>query len=178
MLRKRMRIQPSRLGKVVRYNRQLKTAVQSIAPESLEILERYDWPGNVLQLQSVIREALIVSVGPTILPDFLPLELHQEKEIEKNDDVETCPLPEIDWNSLPEYIESLIVSGENDLYRRVIDHVDKILVTLAMRQAGGKQNRAAEILGLSRVTLRAKLRDMGVPNKQSAIDSLDSCESP
>jgi DNA-binding NtrC family response regulator len=161
-----------------RYNRQLKTAVQSIAPESLEILEKYDWPGNVRQLQSVIREVLIASVGPTILPDFLPIELHQEKEIEKNDDVETCPLPEIDWNSLPEYIESLILSGENDLYRRVIEHVDRILVTLAMRQAGGKQNRAAEILGLSRVTLRAKLRDMRVPNKQSAIDSLDSCESP
>jgi DNA-binding NtrC family response regulator len=161
-----------------RYNRQLRTAVQSIAPESLEILERYDWPGNVFQLQSVIREALIVSVGPTILPDFLPIELHQEKEIEKNDDIETCPLPEIDWNSLPELIDSLILSGENDLYRRVIDHVDRILVTLAMRQAGGKQNRAAEILGLSRVTLRAKLRDMRVLNKQSAIDSLDSCESP
>jgi two-component system nitrogen regulation response regulator GlnG len=145
-----------------RYNRQLKTAVQSIAPESLKILEKYDWPGNVRQLQSVIREALIASVGLAILPDFLPLELHQEKEIEKNGDAETCPLPEIDWSSLPEFIENLIVSGENDLYRRVIDHVDRILVTLAMRQAGGKQNRAAEILGLSRVTLRAKLREIGV----------------
>jgi DNA-binding NtrC family response regulator len=148
-----------------RYNRQLGTVVQTIAPESLEILEKYDWPGNVRQLQSVIREALIVAVGSTILPDFLPIELHQEKYVDSSDDPETGQLPEVDWNSLPEYIENAIQSSENDLYRRVIEHVDRILVTLVMRQAGGKQSRAAEILGLSRVTLRTKLRNMGVSNK-------------
>jgi two-component system nitrogen regulation response regulator GlnG len=145
-----------------RFNRQLGTTAQSIAPESLAILEKYSWPGNVRQLQSVIREALIVAVGTTILPDFLPVELLQEKTMDSNDEIETGPLPEVNWNSLPEYIESAIQSGENDLYRHVIDHVDRILVTLAMRQAGGKQNRAAEILGLSRVTLRSKLRNMGL----------------
>jgi DNA-binding NtrC family response regulator len=145
-----------------RYNRQLKTAVQSIAPESLELMEKYDWPGNVRQLQSVIREALMISVGSTILPDFLPIEFHQGKTVEKSNDLETSAPTEINEQSFSEYIGNAILSGENDLYRRVIDHVDRILVTQAMRQAGGKQNRAAEILGLSRVTLRAKLRDMNV----------------
>jgi DNA-binding NtrC family response regulator len=148
-----------------RFNRQLGTAVQSIAPEALEILERYDWPGNIRQLQNVIRESLIVSVGSAILPEFLPIELHQEKSVDVGDDPETGPLPEVNWNSLPEYIENAILSGEHDLYRHVVEQVDRILVTLAMRQAGGKQNRAAEILGLSRVTLRTKLRNMGVSNK-------------
>ena len=54
-----------------RYNRQLGTAVQSIAPEAMELLEKR-WPGNVRELQNVIREALIVSAGSTILPEFLP----------------------------------------------------------------------------------------------------------
>ncbi len=145
-----------------RFNRQLGTAVQSIAPEALEILEKYDWPGNVRQLQSAIREALIVSVGSTILPDFLPIELHREKSVEASDDPETGPLPEVNWSGLPDYIENAILGGEHDLYRHVIDHVDRLLVALAMRQAAGRQNRAAEILGISRVTLRAKLRNMSV----------------
>ena len=58
--------------------RQLGSVVQSISPESLEKLRHYNWPGNVRQLQSVIREALIVSTGPELLPEFLPLEFQQE----------------------------------------------------------------------------------------------------
>jgi DNA-binding NtrC family response regulator len=145
-----------------RFNRQLGTAVQSVAPEALEMLEKYDWPGNVRQLQSVIREALIVSVGSAILRDFLPIELNPDRAVDPSENVETGPLPEVHWNSLPGFVENAITSGKNDLYRRVIEQVDRILIALAMRQAGGKQNRAAEILGLSRVTLRSKLRHMGV----------------
>ena len=57
-----------------RFNQQLRTAVQSIAPEAIEKLQCHRWPGNVRELQSVIREALILSTGPTLLPEFLPLE--------------------------------------------------------------------------------------------------------
>src|SRR3954471_2432004 len=56
-----------------RLNRQLGTAVQTISSEALEILQRHSWPGNVRERQSVLREALIVSTGPTLLPEFLPL---------------------------------------------------------------------------------------------------------
>jgi two-component system nitrogen regulation response regulator GlnG len=141
-----------------RYNRQSKTAVQSIAPEALEILERYDWPGNVLQLQSVIREALAAGVGPTILPEDLPDELLREKDIDMREDIDSAPLSEVECDKLLPFIENAIANGEKDLYRRVINFVDRILIALAMRRAGGKQVRAAEILGMSRVTLRAKLR--------------------
>jgi two-component system nitrogen regulation response regulator GlnG len=72
--------------------------------------------------------------------------------------------PEMNWNALAEYVESLIARGEQDVYRRALEHFDRLVVTRAIRQAGGQQSRAAEILGLSRVTLRAKLRtmDLGV----------------
>ena len=59
-----------------RFNRQLGTCVQSMAERAVELLENYAWPGNVRELQSVIREALIVSAGTTLLPEFLPAELH------------------------------------------------------------------------------------------------------
>src|SRR6185369_1439069 len=56
-----------------RLNRQLGTAVQTISREALEMLEQHPWPGNVRALQSVLREALIVATGPTLLPEFLAL---------------------------------------------------------------------------------------------------------
>ncbi len=143
-----------------RFNKQLGTAVQSISPEALELLEKYEWPGNVRELQSVIREALIVSAGSTILPDFLPGELHQAELAEAEVDSESSPMPDMDWETLHQFVDAAVIQGETDVYRRALERFDRLVISHILRHAGGQQNRAAEILGLSRVTLRAKLRHM------------------
>lgn len=143
-----------------RFNRQLGIAVQSISPEALELLERYRWPGNVRELQSVIREALIVSAGTTILPKFLPEELHKEPTAEPETEIEAGPMPDVDWQAVSDFVEKAISSGETDVYRRALEYFDRLLIARALRQTGGQQNRAAELLGLSRVTVRTKLRAM------------------
>jgi two-component system, NtrC family, nitrogen regulation response regulator GlnG len=143
-----------------RYNRELGTAVQSISPEALGLLEEYDWPGNVRQLQSVIREALIVSAGSTIIHEFLPAELRRERTREPEPEVLGHPMPEPNESTLAEFVRMAIRRGETDVYRRALEHFDRLLVSCALEQAHGQQNRAAEILGLSRATLRAKIRNM------------------
>ncbi|MEN6458527.1 MAG: sigma-54 dependent transcriptional regulator [Thermoguttaceae bacterium] len=143
-----------------RFNRQLGTAVQSISPDALELLEKYDWPGNVRELQSVVRESLIVSAGPTILPEFLPSELHRDSNAELEPEPDVGSMPDVDWGALREYVEAAVTKGETDIYRRALEHFDRLVISHIMRNAGGQQNRAAEMLGLSRVTLRAKLRHM------------------
>ena len=114
------------------------------------------------ELQSVIREALIVSAGPAILPEFLPAELHQDETPEADTDAETNLLPTPDWQSLPQQVDAWIANGQTDVYRRAREQLDRLVILRAMQQAGGNRNRAAEILGLSRVTLRARLRGMNV----------------
>ncbi|HEX5443432.1 MAG TPA: sigma-54 dependent transcriptional regulator, partial [Pirellulales bacterium] len=151
-----------------RYNRQIGTSVQSISPAALERLQEYTWPGNVRELQSVIHEALIVSAGPTILPEFLPAELHSEPGASHSGQ-SAALAPAIphsdelaDWQRLPRLMEQWLAAGETDLYRRGQEHFDRLVIRRAMDQAAGNQARAAEILGLSRVTLRAKLRSLGM----------------
>jgi len=144
-----------------RFNKQLGTAVQSISPDALELLEEYEWPGNVRELQSVIREALIASAGPTILPDFMPAELHKAEAAEEMDS-ESSLMPDTNWEAIREFVEAATAKGEKDIYRRAIEQFDRLLVSYVMQHADGQQNRAAEILGLSRVTLRSKLRHMQV----------------
>ncbi len=143
-----------------RYNRELSTAVQSISPEALELLEKYDWPGNVRQLQSVIREALIVSAGSTIIHEFLPVELRREQPKDPEPEVISQPMFEPHETDLAEFIRTSINCGETDVYRKAIARMDRLLIACALEQAHGHQNRAAEILGLSRATLRAKMRNM------------------
>lgn len=145
-----------------RYNRQLGTSIQSISPASLALLESYEWPGNVRELQSVIREALIVSAGITILPEFLPPELRHESPADADADEPSGPVPDPDWQGLIHSVEKWISNGERDVYRRAREHFDRLMILRAMQRAGGNQNRASEILGLSRVTLRARLKSMNL----------------
>lgn len=144
-----------------RLNRQLGTSVQSIAPDALELLQRHPWPGNIRELQSSLREALITSAGSVLLPQFLTQELNSPPA----DDVESIPLVSVsddDWSRLGKCVESLLANAESDLYRRAIEQFDSQLLARALSIVGGHQANAAALLGISRPTLRAKLRVLGM----------------
>jgi transcriptional regulator with GAF, ATPase, and Fis domain len=145
-----------------RFNHQLGTCVQSISEEAIRLLEGYPWPGNVRELQSVIREALIVSAGPTLMPEFLPAEVHPSAACLDDATAPSDAIPDMDWQTLSQFVESAIAAEQTDVYRRAREQFDRLLITRAMRQANGNQNCAADILGLSRVTVRARLRNLGL----------------
>jgi DNA-binding protein Fis len=69
-------------------------------------------------------------------------------------------LSEDDFDALINVLRSDSTQGEGDLYRRALELFDRVIVCQAMDQAGGNLTKAAERLGLSRVTLRSKLRVM------------------
>ena len=145
-----------------RFSRELSSVVQSISPESLELLRHYSWPGNVRQLQSVIREALIVSTGPELLPEFLPLEFQQENSPDAATPTDFGPVDDDMWRELGDFVEAALENKQVDVYRQALARLDRLLIGQAMKQAGGLQSRAAELLGISRPTLRAKLRSLAV----------------
>jgi two-component system nitrogen regulation response regulator GlnG len=70
------------------------------------------------------------------------------------------PLPQEELDTLISLLRSDSAAGEGDLYRRALEHFDRVIVRRAMEQSGGNLTKAAERLGLSRVTLRAKVRAM------------------
>ncbi len=149
-----------------RYNHQQGTSVQSISPEALEMMQSYSWPGNVRELQNVIRQALIASAGPTLLPEFLPDELQQQSS-EIEDHIDTHSIPDPDWQILPQTFKNWIAGGETDIYPRLREHFDRLILSGTLHHVGGNRNQAAKILGLSLVTLRAKLRGMGLSEPKS-----------
>ena len=141
-----------------RYNRQLDAALQSISPEALELMQAYPWPGNVRELQNVIRQSVLVAAGPTLLPEFLPAEIQQYEPPEAASDIELDAFTDSDWQGLPRMIKAWIADGEGDVYRRAREEFDRLIIHEAMHEAEGNRSQAGKILGLSHVTLRAKLR--------------------
>ncbi len=53
-------------------NRELHKQVREVSPEAHRLLREYPWPGNIRELQNAIRQALLKTSGPVLLPDFLP----------------------------------------------------------------------------------------------------------
>lgn len=152
-----------------RFNRQLGTALQSISAEALEVLQAYRWPGNVRELQNVMRQAMIASSGPALLPEFLPPEISAEGESAEEAEALANALSGSDWQTLQQQVQAWIAQGEGDVYRRAREEFDRLILQEAMRQAAGNRSQAGRILGLSHVTLRAKLRSISRPHGEERL---------
>jgi two-component system nitrogen regulation response regulator GlnG len=153
-----------------RFNRELRTSVNSIAEETLERLCEYPWPGNVRELQNSIREALICSAGPTLLPEFLPQELTHEASFTPIS-LPPTPAGAPTWREFAQEIDLAFRNGEPGIHRQATNLLDHILVTMALAKANDNQSEAADLLGISRPTLRAKMRALhGTTSNPEAAD--------
>ncbi len=67
-----------------------------------------------------------------------------------------------DMPDLRGFTEQLLATGTTDLYRSLIGAVDRVALSAVLKHVGGNQVRASEVLGISRTTLRGKLRAAGL----------------
>jgi len=136
-----LREHPDHIPKLVeffvdQYNAEFKKSVKGISTEAMEQLQRYPWPGNVRELRNILERILILENSERIEMGNLPPEIiHFDKTGEKVNLVDDFPSTGIS-----------------------LDDVEKELIQKALRMAGGNQTRAAELLGLSRDTLRYRLQ--------------------
>jgi two-component system nitrogen regulation response regulator GlnG len=142
---------------VKRFAKELQKDVQTIADESLELLKRYSWPGNVREFQSVIKQALLQATGPVLLPAFLPESIHR-----RSDSPEGKPPAEMDLTALSNFIKRQLLAGSTSLYAEFQSLTDRHLLTLVLQHTGGNLSQAARSLGITRATLRAKLHSLGL----------------
>jgi two-component system nitrogen regulation response regulator GlnG len=138
------------------FSKELGRDVQEIAPEAMERLRGYAWPGNIRELQSVLKQALLRASGPILLPTFLP-EL-QESGVRSQKLEKSAPLT----SDLEALITQRLTPDAQDLYADVHRQVDQVLLPRVLEFTGGNQYQAARLLGIARQTLRQKLRDLGL----------------
>jgi len=107
--------------------------VRQVSPAALDLLARYDYPGNVRELRNLVARAVALCPGPVLEPVHLAPELH--------------PAPAA--AAAPARLADALRDAE-------AQRIDE-----ALAQAGGHRGRAAEILGISRKTLWEKLKRRG-----------------
>jgi two-component system nitrogen regulation response regulator GlnG len=141
---------------VSRFSKTLHRDIREIAPETLDRLRAYAWPGNIRELQSVIKQALLRASGTVLLPAFLP-ELKTETAGPTGTRDPSGALPDLDA-----FIAEQIARDADDIYAETHRQVDRLLLVRALEHTGGNQREAARLLRISRQTMRTKLRSLGL----------------
>jgi two-component system nitrogen regulation response regulator GlnG len=136
-----------------RYSDEFGKDVRTITPETLEILGAYHWPGNVRELESVMKQSLLTARGNILLPDFLP------PLGDSNDHLGGSGTPEF---LSEKFVAERLDAGTDNLYAEAISIAERQLIRQVLVHTSGNQLKAAQLLGISRVTLRSKLKSLRI----------------
>jgi nitrogen regulation protein NR(I) len=140
---------------LTKYAAELKVSNASILPEALASLRSRDWPGNVRELENVVRKVLLLAQGFTINSD------HVQTALDRG-----CISGESDHHTLREYVDQLLSAAQrgelSDAHGRLLQTVERELFSAAIVMAQGNQAKAAQWLGVSRLTMREKLIQFGI----------------
>ena len=154
-LRERREDIPELVGCLLnRHSVQLGITPPPIQREAVEFLRTQSWPGNVRELESTVRRTLLITPG-------FPITLS---------DVQRSIVPSVFATKTNKSIaalakESLARAAQGEsvkVYPELLRHFEREVLTQAIALAGGNQVRAARWLGLSRFTLRERLRRFGL----------------
>lgn len=119
-------------------NLKIGTDISSVSSDAMDILFRYDWPGNVRQLANAMERAAIFCQGSVITAQDVNLALQKKPQAEQ--DVLT------------------ITPGEAMSLRDTLQQMEKNLIIGALKRSSGVQTKAAQLLGISPKNLWNKLQ--------------------
>jgi DNA-binding NtrC family response regulator len=124
-----------------------------VTSEALELLKNHAWPGNVRELRNAIERGVVLARGTPVRPEHLPESVTSPR-----------PMGETDVEArVRELVEKLVAQGTpGDLYRMVESRWEKALLRRVLEQTGSNQVKAAEMLGINRMTLRKKMELYGL----------------
>jgi len=120
------------------YRDKNKKETKDISRKAMDLLMRYDWPGNIRELENCVERAVILARGEIIAPADLPPAIQALTSSDR----------EVQGLELPSGIS--------------LQEVEKALIVKTLEDTGGNRTRAAEILGINRRTLQNKLKEYGI----------------
>jgi len=138
---------------VQEFSRRNNRVIDTIPSETMQALVRYQWPGNIRELQNVIERAVIISQGPVLL----------------------VALPELtsDVSSISAPVVTTAKSAPRESLQEILEETERNQILRALEEANGVvagPNGAAARLGVKRTTLQIKMQKLGIRISRTAVD--------
>jgi len=142
-----------------------------LSPEAETLLKQYPWPGNIRELENIIKRSLVLVPRGPILPEHLPEALLAEAH--------RAPRTADSWE---EHLDGVVRdflarngdSADGSLYDLLVQAVEKHLFEQLLEKNRGNQVATSKSLGINRNTLKRKIDAMGIDPKKKP----DEPESP
>jgi two-component system response regulator PilR (NtrC family) len=122
-----------------KYNDKLNKAISSISTEAMEILKKYNYPGNVRELENMIERTVALEAGSTVLPESLPpmVNTPSGRKMASSNEIDV---------------------GEDGLdLDKVMGQIEKELLVKAIHSANGIKKKAAKLLKISFRSMRYRI---------------------
>jgi DNA-binding NtrC family response regulator len=123
--------------------------ITAVDRRTLELWERYDWPGNIRQLRNMVRSAMILGSGPALSVEQIPWlveELHEGLAVREGMD-----------------------AGAGRMAGASLEELERKAILATLQRENGNQAQAARILGISDRTLREKMKRYRQPEPQVSV---------
>lgn len=120
------------------YNRKFKRSIEGVSSEAARLLLAYHWCGNVRELRNAVERAMILAESTLLTPQNLPIAITRPESADS-------PVP---GPRAPQVLGEGLSLEENE----------RMLLTRALEKTGGNQTQAARLLGITRDTLRYKMK--------------------
>jgi DNA-binding NtrC family response regulator len=129
----------------------------------MALLQAYNWPGNIRELENLIERVLLFADGPLITAKDLPDPVRQGAALQPGSPA-----------SSPSVEAPTGETGLKDIIRMKAAELEKDLITKALEETGGNVTRAAKLLQISRKSLQTKMKEFGLrdtaPDKDDGKD--------
>jgi two-component system nitrogen regulation response regulator GlnG len=134
---------------------EMRREIDGMSPKTVDLLTSYRWPGNFRELEQVMQRAVALNRTGVLVPEDFDILEDAARTARTAEAQSPGGLSE----TVRAELEKLAAKGEGRIDDTVVSRVERVLAEEAVARTGGNQVKAAELLGISRNTLRKRLKE-------------------